>query len=344
MARKDILANLSGTKLSSATKADSDTNASKSFRTTGTLGSVGKSLAKLSESVGRAGELEKQLKAGLTIIEIDTELVDPAFIRDRLNSTAGIVELAEKIKYSGQLSPILVRPSPSKNGHYQIAFGHRRLAACKLLGIKVKACVRDLSDEQLIVALGQENSARTDLSFIEKSLFALSLERTGYDRAIIMESLGVDKTLLSRMISIACKMPENIISFLGPCLSIGRDKWQTLAKKLDNKEFRENCYKRIAENSESFSTDKEKFDFILKSTKKDTDRTSGFNDFINLDNKTKVNFSGGNGKVKIQITSTLAEEFNCYMKTHISDIYSTFLQNRLHTSSERPTKTDDETQ
>uniref|UniRef100_UPI001D0E2864 ParB/RepB/Spo0J family partition protein n=1 Tax=Klebsiella pneumoniae TaxID=573 RepID=UPI001D0E2864 len=72
--------------------------------------------------------------------------------------------------------PILVRPHPTIDGRYQVAYGHRRLVAVRQLGFKVKAVIRELSDDQLVVSQGQENNARTNLSYIERALFASRLE------------------------------------------------------------------------------------------------------------------------------------------------------------------------
>ena len=67
--------------------------------------------------------------------------------------------------------------------------------------------VRQMSDAELVVAQGQENSARRDLSFIERALYAAKLEEAGFDRETIMAALNVDKTGLSRLISVAVKDP-----------------------------------------------------------------------------------------------------------------------------------------
>ena len=50
--------------------------------------------------------------------------------------------------------------NPQQEGRYQIAYGHRRLRAAIELGRPVRAIVKPLTDEQLVVAQGQENSAR----------------------------------------------------------------------------------------------------------------------------------------------------------------------------------------
>ncbi|MGO8658348.1 ParB/RepB/Spo0J family partition protein, partial [Rhizobium ruizarguesonis] len=80
----------------------------------------------------------------------------------------------------------LVRPHPETKGRYQVAYGHRRLAAAREIGIRVRAVVRDLTDGQLVVSQGQENSARTNLSYIERALFASRLEERSFGRDVIM--------------------------------------------------------------------------------------------------------------------------------------------------------------
>src|SRR5690606_25679438 len=96
----------------------------------------------------RAEEIERQLAAGQTIIELDPTLVDGSFVVDRLGVDAeDTSSLVAQIKEHGQQVPILVRPHPETEGRYQVAYGHRRLAAAKDLGLRVKAVVRDLTDE-----------------------------------------------------------------------------------------------------------------------------------------------------------------------------------------------------
>ncbi|MFC7555837.1 ParB/RepB/Spo0J family partition protein [Pseudoroseomonas wenyumeiae] len=60
-----------------------------------------------------------------------------------------------------------MRPHPTEPGRFQVAFGHRRLRAARDLAKPVRAVVRPLSDRELVLAQGQENSARANLSFIE---------------------------------------------------------------------------------------------------------------------------------------------------------------------------------
>src|SRR5215472_15309155 len=77
------------------------------------VGAFGASLSKLNERGRHAEEIEKKLAAGQTVVELDTELIDPSFVSDRMPlSDAALSDLVEAIRESTQLSPILVRPHP----------------------------------------------------------------------------------------------------------------------------------------------------------------------------------------------------------------------------------------
>lgn len=201
------------------------------FASRGALGAVTRSIDELAARADAARDLEARLTAGETVVDIDTDVIDPPFIADRLShdDDADFRSLVEAIETRGQDSPVLVRPHPTESGRYQLAFGRRRLRASKLLGRQVRAVVKNLSDRDLVLAQGQENSARANLSFIERALFAWRLEEGGYDRETIMSALTVDKTVVSRMISVAAKIPLTIIEAIGSAPTTGRDRWIELA-------------------------------------------------------------------------------------------------------------------
>ena len=91
--------------------------------------------------------------------------------------------------------------------------------------------VRDLTDEQLVIAQGQENQERKDLSYIEKARFAHRLERR-FNRTTIMSAMSIYKSDLSNMLSVVAKIPEDIIDAIGPAPGVGRRGWIELADHL----------------------------------------------------------------------------------------------------------------
>jgi len=74
------------------------------------------------------------------------------------------------IKEQGQLVPILLRKHPDKDGRYQPAYGRRRIGAGKHLGIKVRAIVKDLSDEQLVPYHDDEYMLRIGRDLLDQQI------------------------------------------------------------------------------------------------------------------------------------------------------------------------------
>ena len=235
MARKNLLLGISENPLTAVNSDDASPARVErapplAFSGRGALGAVTRTIDDLSARADAAKGLEARLAAGEIVIDLDPFSVDCSFVADRmLGDDESYMVLREGIRQQGQASPILVRPHPTMNGRYQVAFGHRRLRVAVDLGRPVRAVVKQMSDRDLIIAQGQENSARADLSFIERARFARQLEIMGYDRETIMSALSVDKTALSRMISVATHIPEAVISAIGPAPTTGRPRWMELA-------------------------------------------------------------------------------------------------------------------
>lgn len=177
--------------------------------------------------------LKQKLESGENVVELDTALIDPSFVSDRIDiSETEIDELAAQIAQRGQLVPILVRPHPDQNLRYQVAFGHRRLRAAIKLGRAVRAIVRKLSDEELVVAQGQENNARLDLTFIEKVRFASELEKQGFTRDLIGAAISTGANNVSTMLTMYRRFPEQVVLAIGKAPGVGRPRWLELQQAL----------------------------------------------------------------------------------------------------------------
>src|SRR5262249_3435448 len=79
-----------------------------------------------------------------------------------------------------------------------------------------------------------ENSARRNLSYIERALFAFKLEAGGFERTVIMKALSTDKTELSKLISVAKAVPADIVGGIGAAPGIGRRKRIALAQAMSD--------------------------------------------------------------------------------------------------------------
>ena len=76
--------------------------------------------------------------------------------------------LMESIQKFGTLTPALARPLPE--GGYELISGHRRLAACQVLGIEtMPVIVREMSDDEAVIAMVDTNLQREHILPSEKA-------------------------------------------------------------------------------------------------------------------------------------------------------------------------------
>lgn len=291
----------------------------------GSLKAMGLSLQSLSDDADEAQVLRDQIAAGEHVVHIEPDLIDASFIRDRLDdiNTDDFSDFKASIEEHGQQVPILVRPNPHDDRRYQVAYGHRRLAALRAIGRPVKAIVRKLSDEDLIVAQGKENLERKDLSFIERALFAAKLEAHGIERAALMAALAVHKGNLSTMIAVANSLPEDLIQVIGPAPKVGRPRWEQLSQLLqqDNVPWRERV---DLERLLQIDSDA-RFALILKSL---SPRVSGpyIYPLKSKEGLPYAQIEQVNGKTKVTVDEALTPEFGHYLITHLPEIYAAYLR------------------
>lgn len=221
MARRGIFNNIK-----EAETRDSDRKASPGYAMRGPSRNMIDSIGELAEKAAKAD----QVLEGETIVELDPDAIEASFVVDRMDDDEAFAELVDAIRARGQDTPVLVRPHPTSSGRFQTVFGHRRVRAARELHRKVKAVIREISDTDHVIAQGQENSARENLSFIERALFAQRLLDRGHDRQTIQAALAIDAPMLTRMLSVSSRVPEAVVLAIGPCKTIGRDRWIEFAQ------------------------------------------------------------------------------------------------------------------
>lgn len=193
----------------------------------GVIGATQRTLSELREERDR---LERIVQEGAGQ-ELDPEQIDPSPFPDRLpdDGEPGFEMLKKAIASEGQKVPIQVRPHPAEPGRFQVVYGHRRWRAARELGLKVKATVLDLTDEELVVVQGIENSVRQDLSWIERSLFSWRMDRAGIRTRDIKAALTIDDPELARLRAVPKVLPIDLIESIGRASRIGRPRWSALA-------------------------------------------------------------------------------------------------------------------
>ena len=167
--------------------------------------------------------------------ELDPAQIIDTRVADRL-SHEDVSDLRHSIEATGQTVPILLRRHASEEDTYLLVYGRRRLEAIRSSDKvhKVRALIASMDDSSAIEAQISENMARRDLSYIEKALFAHELIENGFgNQTRVAEVLTVTKSAVSMGLAIVEAIGVDLIQAIGPAQSIGRPKWDAMAKALD---------------------------------------------------------------------------------------------------------------
>ncbi|MHB1950359.1 MAG: ParB/RepB/Spo0J family partition protein [Acidiferrobacteraceae bacterium] len=104
-----------------------------------------------------------------TVTEIPVDLLDRGRYQPRKRfDEPALTELADSIRSSGVVQPLIVRPVPG--GRYELIAGERRWRAAQMAGLaQVPALVRELSDDAALAVSLIENIQREDLNAVEEA-------------------------------------------------------------------------------------------------------------------------------------------------------------------------------
>lgn len=133
-------------------------------------------------------------------------------------------DLVESVRENGVITPVLIRPA--ENNQYEMISGHRRMHAAELAGLStIPAIVRDMTDDEAVIAMVDANIQREELLPSEKA-FAFkmkmdAIKRQGNRRDLtsdqngpklaaweVGESNGISGTQVKRYIRLTELIPE----------------------------------------------------------------------------------------------------------------------------------------
>ena len=146
-----------------------------------------KSLATQYSDISKA--IDEQPRKGEEIVDLDPSRVDPNPYQYRIRFDHETVEdLGKKIRRNGQMQPIGVRKAGDR---YQIIWGEHRWRACTLENIKVKAVIREATNDEMAELCFGENNDRSNPTAFE-DYNAISIQRSlGKKGKEIYEALGI---------------------------------------------------------------------------------------------------------------------------------------------------------
>jgi ParB family chromosome partitioning protein len=145
--------------------------------------------------------------------EINIDVVSPNPYQPRtVWDQQELMNLAESIRSSGIIQPIIVRPTA---GGYEMISGERRLRAAKLASLEtIPALVRQATDEQLLELALIENIHRTDLNPIERAkAYQKYLQTFSLTQAEAAQRLGEDRSVIANYLRLL-DLPDEIKQML----------------------------------------------------------------------------------------------------------------------------------
>ncbi len=93
-----------------------------------------------------------------------------------VNFDKDFIELMKSIDKEGVIVPLLARPNPNGEG-YELISGHRRKMVCEELGIEeIPVVIREMNDEQAIIAMVDINLMQREKIKLSEKAFALKNE------------------------------------------------------------------------------------------------------------------------------------------------------------------------
>ncbi|MGO7042163.1 plasmid partitioning protein RepB [Rhizobium acaciae] len=313
-------------KLDMAAISASQTPTKPGYGMTGAAKTVVRSIEDMAENT-------KKLMEGEVIVDLDPQLIDVSFVSDRLSDDGEeFQELLEAIKASGQTTPILVRPSSTDAKRYMVVFGHRRLRVAREVGVPVKAIVKQLDDTTSAIVQGQENAARSNLSFIERAYFAQNLIDSGMTKETVRSSLAIDEAMLSKMLSVIESVPTPVIRALGASKKIGRDRWLSLRQLVIAPALSKVAVEHTSTEDFEKLPEGERFDelhdylkrYKTKSAAKKPKAETATKDWVSSDRSLNFAMTAKAKKVAIELSSVEAKPFSEWLSSRLDRLYEEY--------------------
>ena len=141
--------------------------------------------------------------------DMDIELIKPNALQPRIKfGESGIRELAQSIKTSGVLQPIVVVPDGS---HYRIIVGERRWRAAQKAGLKrIPAIVRTIPKEQELEVSLIENLQREELNSLEiANAYQRLVQELDLTQQDVADKVGKDRTSVTNYLRLL-KLPAEV--------------------------------------------------------------------------------------------------------------------------------------
>lgn len=143
------------------------------------------------------------------IRDLEIDLIRPGHQQPRTTfDQTRLEELAQSIRTSGIIQPLLVRP---RGGLFELVAGERRWRAAQLAGLaRIPAIIREIPDDKLLELALIENIQRQELNPIEEAnAYKRLIESLHLTQEEVAQRVGRDRSFITNYLRIL-KLPSEI--------------------------------------------------------------------------------------------------------------------------------------
>ena len=160
------------------------------------------------------GAILPESASGPDMRELPVDSIDRNPDQPRTNFSSEALEaLAESIRASGVVQPLIVRPAG--RGKYEIIAGERRWRAAQMANLhSVPVLIRDLDDGEVIEIAIIENIQRANLNAVEEAQgFRQLMDRFGHTQEKLSEVLGKSRSHIANLLRLLT-LPDEVLGYL----------------------------------------------------------------------------------------------------------------------------------
>ncbi len=122
-----------------------------------------------------------------------------------------LAELANSIREKGIIQPLIVRPLPGREGHYQIVAGERRWRAAQIAQLhQAPVLIRPYTDTEVLEVAIIENIQRADLNAIDEAAgYRQLMDRFGHTQDQLGTALGKSRSHIANLLRLLT-LPDEV--------------------------------------------------------------------------------------------------------------------------------------
>ena len=143
-----------------------------------------------------------------------------------------------------------------------------------------------------------------------------------------MAALSVDKTELSRLISVCRALPRSLIDAIGPAPKTGRRRWMELAERMAGRHDQKSLADTVASDRFARATSDDRFAIVFAALAPRKPKTPRPTTWADDDGKKIVKIERRADRVTLALDEKAAPAFGDFVISRLPELYRSFREGR----------------